>query len=144
MPKPECSPFPSAYLKNTKGLDTILAATNLINLLGESPDALQIPSEYSNTFGLYQMGVRPDAGPAYQRIHPAGKNAIEMLYEPYSLRALYIMGADPVVSFPNNAEIIATLKSLSLLIVQDIELTETAKFAHVILPASSWDEKDGT
>jgi predicted molibdopterin-dependent oxidoreductase YjgC len=73
-----------------------------------------------------------------------GKNTIEMLYDTYSLKALYIMGADPVVSFPHNSEIITTLKSLYLLIVQDIALTETAKFAHVILPASSWAEKDGT
>jgi predicted molibdopterin-dependent oxidoreductase YjgC len=69
---------------------------------------------------------------------------MEMLYEPYSLKAMYIMGADPVVTFPNKSEIITTLKSLYLLIVQDIALTETAKFAHVILPASSWAEKDGT
>jgi len=67
-----------------------------------------------------------------------------MLYEPYSLKALYIMGADPLATFPNKSEIITTLKSLYLLIVQDIALTETAKFAHVILPASSWAEKDGT
>lgn len=130
--------------ENTKGLDTILAATNLIHLLGESPDAIQIPAEYSNTFGLYQMGVRPDAGPVYQKLWNNGKNVHEMLYEPYSLKALYIMGADPVVTFPDNSEIITTLKSLYLLIVQDIDLTATAKFAHVILPASSWAEKNGT
>ncbi len=130
--------------ENTKGLDTMLAAANLIHLLGESPEALQVPAEYSNTFGLYQMGVRPDAGPAYQPFGDAGKDVREMLYEPYSLKALYIMGADPVVTFPNNSDIITTLKSLYLLIVQDIALTETAKFAHVILPASSWSEKDGT
>jgi len=130
--------------ENTKGLDTILAAINLIHLLGESPDAIQIPAEYSNTFGLYQMGVRPDAGPAYQTSWNDGKDIMEMLYEPYSLKALYIMGADPVVTFPNKSEIITTLKSLYLLIVQDIALTETAKFAHVILPASSWAEKEGT
>jgi NADH-quinone oxidoreductase chain G len=130
--------------ENTKGLDTILAATNLIHLLGESPEALQIPAEYSNTFGLYQMGIRPDAGPFYQKFWRPGKNVHEMLYEPYSLKALYIMGADPVVTFPNSPEIINSLKSLYLLVVQDIALTETAKFAHVILPASSWAEKDGT
>jgi len=90
------------------------------------------------------MGVRPDAGPDYQLSEAAGKNITEMLYEPYSLKALYIMGADPVATFPNNSEIITTLKSLYLLIVQDIALTETAKYAHVILPASSWAEKDGT
>jgi formate dehydrogenase alpha subunit len=51
--------------ENTKGLDTLLAAANLVHLLGEGPDALQVPAEYANTFGLYQMGIRPDAGPAY-------------------------------------------------------------------------------
>ncbi len=66
-----------------------------------------------------------------------------MLYEPDFLKTLYIMGADPVVTFPNSSEIVSTLKSLNLLIVQDIALTETAKLAHVILPASSWAEKDG-
>ncbi len=130
--------------ENTKGLDTILAATNLINLLGESPDAIQIPAENANTFGLYQMGIRPDAGPAYQMSGSVGKGVLDMLYEPYSLKALYIMGSDPVSTFPNKSEIVTTLKSLYLLIVQDIALTETAKFAHVILPASSWAEKNGT
>ena len=123
--------------ENTKGLDTILAAANLINLLGDSPDALQIPAEYANTFGSYKMGIRPDTG-------ASGKDITEMMYEPYSLKALYIMGSDPVSTFPDNLKIITALKSLNLLIVQDIALTETAKLAHVILPASSWAEKDGT
>ncbi len=129
--------------ENTKGLDTVLAAANLINLLGESPDALQIPPEYANTFGLFQMGVRPDAGPVHQNLEAAGKGVFEMLYEPHSLNALYIMGADPVVTFPDTSQVITALKSLYLLIVQDIALTETAKLAHVILPASGWAEKDG-
>lgn len=156
--------------ENTKGLDTVLAAANLINLLGESPEALQIPAEYANTFGLYQMGVRPDAAPNYQMLNAPGKGVLGMLYEPasskffdmidmkknadhdswgkiqqpWSLKALYVIGADPVVTFPNTSKIINTLKSLNLLVVQDIALTETAKLAHVVLPASSWAEKDGT
>ncbi len=129
--------------ENTKGLDTVLAAANLINLLGDSLEALQIPAEYANTFGSYQMGIRPDAGTAHQMSGASGKDIIEMLYEPYSLKALYIMGADPVATFPDNSKIVTALKSLNLLIVQDIALTETAKLAHVILPASSWAEKDG-
>jgi len=126
--------------ENTKGLDTVLAAANLINLIGDGPDSLQIPAEYCNTFGLYQMGVRPDS------LQPdRGKNILEMLYsEDSAIRALYIMGEDPVVTFPNSSKIIGRLKGLDLLIVQDIALTETAKLANVVLPASSWAEKDGT
>ena len=120
--------------ENNKGMDTVLAAANLINLLGDNPDSLQIPAEYANTFGLYQAGIKQDSG----------KGVLEMLYGDSSLKALYIMGEDPVVTFPDSSEIIRRLKSLGLLIVQDIALTETAKLAHVILPASSWAEKEGT
>jgi NADH-quinone oxidoreductase subunit G len=130
--------FTIGLAENTKGADLVLAAANLITLLGEEATALQIPAEYANTFGLYTMGVRPDAETAI------GKNVFDMLYEPGSLHALYIMGEDPVSAFPNSSKIIGTLKSLELVIVQDIAMTETAKFAHVVLPASSWAEKEGT
>jgi len=129
---------------NTKGRDTVLAASNLINLMGDNTDSLQIPAEYSNTFGLYQMGVRPDAGPGDSPVGKAGKGILEMVYEPNSVKALYIVGEDPVATFPNSLKIIERLRDLNLLIVQDIELTETAKLAHVVLPASSWAEKDGS
>ncbi len=124
--------------ENTKGIDTVLAAANLVNLLGDGTETLQIPAEYSNTFGLYHVGVQPDMKKT------SGKGVLEMLYEPGSLKALYIMGEDPVVTFPDSSKITERLKALDLLIVQDIVLTETAKLAHVVLPASSWAEKYGT
>ncbi|MEW6600085.1 MAG: molybdopterin-dependent oxidoreductase, partial [Nitrospirota bacterium] len=102
---------------NTKGIDTVLAAANLINLLGESPDALQIPAEYANTFGLYQMGVRPDLAPLQETPGDQGTGLPDMLYEPYSLKALYIMGSDPAATVPEKANIIHSLKSLFLLVV---------------------------
>ncbi|RJQ22207.1 MAG: hypothetical protein C4560_02775 [Nitrospiraceae bacterium] len=124
--------------ENTKGADTVLSAANLVNLLGDNSDALQIPAEYSNTYGLYQMGVRPLNRPRDMGIH-------EMLYgEDTPVRAMYIMGEDPVVTFPDSASVTGKLKSLDFLVVQDIFMTETAKLANVILPASSWAEKDGT
>lgn len=126
--------------ENTKGSDTVFAAANLINLLGDEPESLQIPAEFSNTYGLYEMGVKPDLGS-----RPPGKDVIEMLYsEDIPIKALYIMGEDPVVSFPDSSTVINSLKSLDFLVVQDIFFTETAKLANVLLPASSWAEKDGT
>ncbi len=122
--------------ENTKGLDTVLAAANLINLLGDEPDSLQVPAEYSNTYGLYNMGVRP--------MQPSDKDIVKMLYEDNSVKALYIMGEDPVTTFPDSSKVMAKLKSLDFLVVQDIFMTETAKLANVVLPASSWAEKDGT
>jgi predicted molibdopterin-dependent oxidoreductase YjgC len=130
--------------ENTKGSDIVLAAANLVILLGDGPDTLQIPAEYSNTYGLYQMGISPDTGPGFARLKKHAKSAMDMLYKPDSLNALYIMGEDPVITFPDSTKIIKRLKALDFLIVQDIALTDTAKLAHVVLPASSWAEKDGT
>lgn len=123
--------------ENTKGLDAVFAAANLVNLLGDDSGALQIPAEYSNTYGLYEMGIRPSL--------PVDKGVSEMLYaDDSSLRALYIMGEDPAVTYPDSTQVTRKLKSLDFLVVQDIFMTETARLANVILPASSWGEKDGT
>ena len=130
--------FTVSVNENNKGTDLVHAASNLTILLGEEADALQIPAEYANTYGLYKIGARPDAGSA------SGKNIFDMLYDAGSVHALYIMGEDPLSTFPFNSKIMRSLKSLELLVVQDIAMTETAKLAHVVLPASSWAEKDGT
>jgi NADH-quinone oxidoreductase chain G len=130
--------FTVSVNENTKGADLVFAAANLIILLGEEADALQIPAEYANTYGLYKTGTRPDSGSS------SGKNIFDMLYDTGNIHALYIMGEDPLSTFPFSSKILRSLKSLELLIVQDIAMTETAKLAHVVLPASSWAEKDGT
>ncbi|GAB4487318.1 MAG: molybdopterin-dependent oxidoreductase [Thermodesulfovibrionales bacterium] len=121
--------------ENTKGADLVAAAANLVNLLGDSPETLQIPAEYANTRGAFAAGMHAEG---------SSKNVFRMLYEAGAVRALYLMGVDPATTFPFNARLLETLKALDLLIVQDIALTETAKLAHVVLPATSWAEKDGT
>ena len=138
MAKERMIAFTIGFTENTKGADMVLAASNLLILLGEETDALQIPAEYANTYGLYKVGIRPDAGA------PEGKTLFDMLYETDSVKALYIMGEDPVSSFPYNSKIINNLKGLELLVVQEIAMTETAKLADVVLPAAAWSEKDGT
>ncbi|CAO0821133.1 hypothetical protein DFAR_2140004 [Desulfarculales bacterium] len=60
------------------------------------------------------------------------------------LKALFIMGENPLVSDPDTAHVEKSLEHLDLLVVQDIFLTETAALANVVLPAGSWAEKDGT
>ncbi|MGD0885510.1 MAG: molybdopterin-dependent oxidoreductase [Thermodesulfovibrionales bacterium] len=125
----------SGAAENTKSLNTFLAAANLVLLMGDAPETLQVPAEFSNTLGMWTVGVRPLHG---------GKGAYEMFYQPGSIKAMYIMGENPAVSFPDVSSVENTLKSLELLIVQDIFLTETARLADVVLPASSWAEKEGT
>ena len=59
-------------------------------------------------------------------------------------KALFVQGEDIAQSDPNTHHVVAALESLELLIVQDLFLNETAKYAHVFLPGTSFLEKDGT
>jgi predicted molibdopterin-dependent oxidoreductase YjgC len=60
------------------------------------------------------------------------------------LRALYVMGENPMLSDPDVNHVRKSFQQLECLVVQDIFLTETAQLAHVVLPAASFAEKDGT
>lgn len=59
-------------------------------------------------------------------------------------KGLYCQGEDIVQSDPNTQHVIAALTAMECIVVQDIFLNETAKYAHVFLPGSSFLEKDGT
>jgi formate dehydrogenase major subunit len=61
-----------------------------------------------------------------------------------SFKGMYIQGEDLAQSDPNTHHVVAALSALECLVVQDIFMCETAKFAHVLLPGSSFLEKDGT
>ena len=61
-----------------------------------------------------------------------------------SFLGLYCQGEDIVQSDPNTQHVTAALQAMECVVVQDIFLNETAKFAHVLLPGSSFLEKDGT
>ena len=61
-----------------------------------------------------------------------------------SFKALYIQGEDIAQSDPNTQHVEAALRGMECVIVQDLFLNETAKFAHVFLPGTSFLEKDGT
>lgn len=61
-----------------------------------------------------------------------------------SFRALYIQGEDIVQSDPNTQHVQAALAAMECIVIQDLFLNETAKYAHVFFPGSSFLEKDGT
>jgi len=61
-----------------------------------------------------------------------------------TLKALYVMGENPLLSDPDVTHLEASLKQLDFLVVQDIFLTETAQLAHLVLPGASFAEKDGS
>ncbi|MDO9288142.1 MAG: NADH-quinone oxidoreductase subunit NuoG [Thermodesulfovibrionales bacterium] len=120
--------------------------------------------ERANEQGLLDMGCAPDLLPGYRplafaefrkRYENAWKSPIsekpglsifEMVDSAKSnaLKAMYIMGENPVFNLPNSKAVTAALKNVDFIVVQDIFLTETGKLADVVFPALSWAEKDGT
>ena len=118
----------------------------------------------NNVQGMADMGVQPYQGAGYFDVtHPDYNRMYEEFYgvnipieigltipQMYNaaldgqLKALWIMGEDLVQSDPNTSKVIKALESLDLLVVQEIFMTETARYADVILPAASFLEKEGT
>ena len=77
----------------------------------------------------------------------AGCSAYEMLDTMGTadgIRALFLVGSNPVVSAPNAVHIEARVRALDLLVVSDFFLSETASHAHVVLPSAQWAEEEGT
>ncbi len=96
---------------------------------------------HNNTQGAWDMGVHPALEPGYKAVKEAGLDAAG-IYEGVvrgDIQALYVMGADPV-----GDGLLADRGNLSLLVVQELFLTETAALADVVLPAQSWAEREGT
>ena len=61
-----------------------------------------------------------------------------------SFKGMYIQGEDPAQSDPDTQHVTAAFRAMECVVVQDLFLNETAKYAHVFLPGSSFLEKDGT
>ena len=76
----------------------------------------------------------------------AGAHLMEILKRCKSgqIKALYVIGENPLATLPASEEVRAALDRLELLVVQDPFLTDTARQAHFVLPASTYAEKDGT
>ena len=153
--------------QHTTGTDNAKTIANLLMLtgnLGRKGTGFSPLRGQNNVQGACDMGALPVVYPGYQRVdNPAvrekfekawGKNLsekpgltiTEMVQAAYEgqLKALYVMGENPMLSEPDLNHAREALARLELLVVQDIFLTETAQMADVILPAASFAEKDGT
>ncbi|MDN3555566.1 formate dehydrogenase subunit alpha [Halomonas maura] len=143
------------------GIANLALATGNIGREGVGVNPLR---GQNNVQGSCDMGSFPHELPGYQHVaDAAARGRFEAAWgvtlddEPGlripnmfdaaiegSFKALYVQGEDIAQSDPNTHHVEAALSSLDCLIVQDIFLNETAKFAHVLLPGSSFLEKDGT
>jgi formate dehydrogenase alpha subunit len=117
----------------------------------------------NNVQGACDVGGLPNVYPGYQSVADAavrdkfqkawgrelsagpGLTVTEMIGGAgKNIRALYIMAENPALSDPDVNHVLESLTRLEFLVVQDIFLTETAKFAHLVLPAACFAEKTGT
>lgn len=118
----------------------------------------------NNVQGAADMGVQPNLGPGYlnladdhvrqhlEQVYGVSMQAktgltIPKMWEAASegrLKALWIMGEDVVQTEPNSPKVREALKKLDLFVLQELFLSDTAKYADVVLPAASFLEKSGT
>ncbi len=149
------------------GTDNVRSTANLAMLTGNigRPSTGIYPLRgQNNVQGACDMGALPNYLPGYQRVVNRGvRNKFEEKWQcglsgeigytvvemteaalKGQLKAMYIMGENPVLSNPDTYRVEKGLNNLEFLLVQDIFLTETALFADVILPGASFAEKDGT
>ncbi|NWF53401.1 MAG: molybdopterin-dependent oxidoreductase [Syntrophaceae bacterium] len=149
--------------QGVRGRTGLAAAINLALLLGCQRRFYPLGME-SNGQGARDMGALPHFLPGYQswedeetikRFEKAwggplprknGLSARQMVREAAEgkVRGMYIMGENPVRSFPDASRVREALGKLEFLAVQDLFLTETAQMARVVLSASSFAEKEGT
>lgn len=153
--------------QHSKGTDNVKAISNLALLcghIGKEGTGVNPLRGQNNVQGACDMGGLPDVYPGYQKVMvPANKEKFENFWgaklsdkvgltvvemSHYALegkvKAMYIMGENPLITDPDLTHVEEALKKLEFLVVQDIFLTETAKLAHVVLPSASFAEKDGT
>jgi len=105
-----------------------------------------------NVFTGYQQVTNPEARAKFEKawgVALPAKNGLTLtdaINKAYKgeLKALYILGENPMMSDPDIHHVEEALKNLEFLVVQDIYLTETAKYAHVVFPSTCFAEKDGT
>lgn len=118
----------------------------------------------NNVQGACDMGALPNTYPGYQAVE--NEKSIKFFSDFYGVEmnpktgmripemmdaavdgqvhAMYVMGEDPVLSDPDANHVKKAMSSLDFLVVQEIFMSETAKFADVVLPATCYAEKDGT
>ena len=155
-------------VRQPNGYENVLKLVDLAWItgkLGQPGCGVNSVTEEPNEQGAVDMGVAPEFLPgqgsfddqttrdkfakAWDVTLPGagtGARLMEILKRCRSgeIRALYVVGENPLETLPASAEVRAALDRLDLLVVQDPFLTATARMAHVVLPACTYAEKDGT
>ena len=153
--------------QHTHGTDNVLAISNIALLtgnIGRVSAGVNPLRGQNNVQGACDMGALPDVYPGYQKVfNPEAQIKFQQAWgrdlDPEKgithteifdsilkgdIKALYQVGENPILSEADANHLKKALDKLDFFVVQDIFLTETAQYADVVLPASSFAEKDGT
>jgi len=153
--------------QHTTGTDNVLSLANLAMLtgnVGRECTGVNPLRGQNNVQGACDLGALPNVYSGYQKVDdPAVQEKFEKAWNATlsgkpgltvveimnaaaeaSIRGLYIVGENPMLSDPDINHVREGLERLDFLVVQDVFLSETAQLADVVLPACSFAEKDGT
>lgn len=161
-----CLVWGMGVTQHTSGTDNAHSLLNLALLtgqLGRAGSGVSPLRGQNNVQGCGDAGCIPDSLPGYRPLADSGVALFEELWgaglnrEPGikatdmveriatgDVRAMYIVGENPLLSEPNLHHATDLFRQLDFLVVQDLFLHETAQLADVVLPACSFAEKDGT
>ncbi len=152
------------YSTGTSGVMSLSNLAMMCGNIGKESAGVNPLRGQNNVQGACDMGGLPTDYPGYQKVFKkevkekfenawgaelsdeVGITITEMMQGVLDdeIRFFYIVGEDPMLTDPDSNHIEEALSKVDFLVVQDIFLTETAKLADVVLPASSFAEKDGT
>ncbi len=153
--------------QHTTGTDNVLSLANLAMLtgnVGKAGAGVNPLRGQNNVQGACDLGALPNVYPGYQKVDDeAARKKFEKAWDAAlsptpgltvveimgaaaagKVKALYVMGENPMLSDPDVNHVEEALKDLDFLVVQDIFLSETAELADVVLPAALFAEKEGT
>ena len=153
--------------QHSHGTDNVIATANLAMLagnIGKPGSGVNPLRGQNNVQGACDMGALPNVYPGYQAVAaPAIREKFELAWDcplptqpgltvidiidganSGQIKAVYIIGENPILSEPQAKHAEEALQKLEFLVVQDVFLTETARLADVVLPGVTFAEKDGT
>ncbi|MFC1918799.1 formate dehydrogenase subunit alpha [Chloroflexota bacterium] len=157
--------YGSGITQQAGGVDGVRSLANLAILTGNiGRGGIFALQRENNGQGACDMGTLPGFLPGYQNVSDVqarrkfeerwkvslpsetGLSAMEITEQAKAgkIKGLYIIGENPVLSFPHSTLVSEALASLDFLVVQDMFNTRTARLADVVLPAASFAEKEGT
>lgn len=165
--KPMAVMWAMGITQHIVGVRNVMDLANLQMLLGNlgvSGGGVNPLRGQNNVQGACDMGALPDVYPGYQKVNIEaamqkfeaawgakmsehfGMTVTEMIpeIETGKIKALYILGEDPVMSDPNSSHIRHCLEMCDFIVLQEIFPSETSPYADVLLPGTSFAEKTGT